>query len=377
VFLALAGPNYAVPRSEWPRKVFLAPDIDLREVVVTEKYRLKAIEWLTAFVQVSFAQEMPVQYTGFRERTADFRALISKWIASLERSEITPELIGLAKKLEPNLRLKEKVIEWIREVDAANVDEVIGAGVGYLASCAESLQWWEAAGVVGKFLLAPGVTQTAALGSIEIVRGFVEKGDGAQIGLFVKAIIQIVSAAWNTGVSARGDRLLGAACVEAIAAIPKNPPVPVALFEDSFLYLWGHGSDRPDTNAACFEIWTRDVPNIANEAFLARIVEIRELADVPDRTQEAETPAAAEGEPVQTPDGPQTDDDTLPQPEVGAELDESQRPAQVSTESPATGEPPVDDGPAVPEVEPRLDEDQPSVQGPTGDSSVEDGGSAG
>jgi hypothetical protein len=254
VFRALAGGEYVIERRDWPRKVFLAPDIKL-DFAFGRVHKQRATELLILFLQLPFGGD------------GDFRVLIGKWLGSLEYGGFTPELFEIGKLVGVNVELKQKVIGWVKEREDLT-DEVVGAGVGYLGSIARALEWWEGAGVIAKLLLAGGLSQAGSLGAIEIARGFANLDD--DVGLFVNAANQIVSVLWNTRVVPENDELLSATCVAIIDSLfVKNRIAKEDLLWDvAFLKAWSAVSDRYPVLQIDLDIWTTPVKDIADPELL-------------------------------------------------------------------------------------------------------------
>jgi hypothetical protein len=148
---------------------------------------------------------------------------------------------------------------------------VVGAGVGYLGSIARSLEWWEAAGVIAKLFLAPEVSQSAVLGATEIARAFA--AIETDIALFVSAVNQIVSAAWNRRVVPAQDLLLGAGCVGLIHPLFTKKRIADAdlLWDIAFLNAWGRTDHRGSIVRLDVDLWSTEVKDIADQALLDRL----------------------------------------------------------------------------------------------------------
>jgi hypothetical protein len=338
LFRALVGPNYAIERRRYPRKVFLAPEVDFSSVVVTPLFLRNAIDILQAFVLLQFTQHGQPPRENFRARTADFRNLISEWIASLEWPRLTPQVIELAKALEPNEVLKTRIVDRVRDAKDLSLEgtpgELFGASVGYLAVCAGLLKWWEVAGVFAKLIGARRLCQTAALACASIVKAFCAFGKDE---LFARAVKQVVTEVWNRTVCGRRNYLIGAICVDAIAALDAGDDI----FDGAFIELWRKKCDRPQHWEDHAEIWERPLPGLANPEFIARLVQIVEVSEVPI----AEVPQSSKVEPaVPNVDGPQSSEVEPAVPNVDGPQSSEVEPPIPNTEESILKELEADDG---------------------------------
>jgi hypothetical protein len=135
-------------------------------------------------------------------------------------------------------------VDWIR------TDAVSGplrwAAASYLGVCGRIIEWWEAAGVIAKFLLSGTVEQGAAIAVLDIVRGFVaDRTITDRVDKFVGAVVDVIAEGWNREPR---DQLLSATAVSVIAIISQNQVAgdDDLLFNQKLIISWTQVEDRMD-----------------------------------------------------------------------------------------------------------------------------------